>query len=193
MTTNLRPAPAEDVPGRTGSRPGRGLWVLSAAYLLTAVLMFAVLLPATTTACGSAPLDSRFVWDAHDATAFAAACGHRGLAVYSRLQVFDLVYPALLATTVSAWATWLGARLGARRWLTVGTVAAAVTNAVLDYLENTAAWVLIRTETATSWIFAAGGGISLLKNLTGAVAITAVLGLAGWYLVTRWTARRDRP
>lgn len=154
--------------------------------------MFAGLLPATTAACGSPPLDGRFAWDAHDAAAFAAACGQQGLASYTHLQILDLVYPVLLATTVSVWAAWLGARLAAPRWLTGGIVIAATAGAVLDYLENVAAWVLIRTEEATSWVFTVGGAVSPLKNLTGGVAITAVVVLACWWVVTWCRARQDR-
>ncbi|MCL2668284.1 MAG: hypothetical protein FWF02_11360 [Micrococcales bacterium] len=169
------------------------LWVLSGAYLLFAAVMFGFLLPATTGACQSPPLDARFVWNSHDAAALATACGPDGLRTYAHLQIGDLFYPALLATTLSAWATWLGTRLGLRRRWTVTVVAVAASNAVLDYVENLAAWTLISTGEATSWLFTIGGGFSLAKNLTGTVAWTAVILLAVWHLKRTWVNRPKQP
>ncbi|MCL2423920.1 MAG: hypothetical protein FWD11_08545 [Micrococcales bacterium] len=165
------------------------LWLITGVYLLVAAVMFAVLLPATTAACGGPPLDGRFWWDAHTAAELAVACGPDGLRTYSHLQTGDLVYPAVLATTLIAWTTWLAPRLGLHRRWTVTVVAAAATNAVFDYLENIAAWTLVRTGEATSWVFTVGGGFSLVKNLTGALAITSVVVLAVWYVATARTRR----
>ena len=168
----------------------RSLWVVSGLYLLVAAAMFGVFLPAVTHACGTAPLDGRFSWSAADAAELAVACGRGGLDAYARMQFLDLVYPALLAAVLAGWASRLGARLASSRVLVVCAIALAALDAAFDYLENAAAWTLILTGDASSWVFTIGGVFSAAKNLTGTLAIASVLILVVWFAVD--ALRRNR-
>lgn len=131
---------------------------------LVAAVMFLVMIPQVTTACGMPPLDTRHFWTRSEALELVRACGGSGIAAYTRLALLDLIHPALVATCLVLWLRWSRAphRVAAR--IVQGLI---ILGAALDYLENWTIWTLLNRDLqlSASPLLAVGGGFSLAKNI----------------------------
>jgi len=174
-------------------------WAL-AAYAPLAAVMFAPwpgVVGRVAERCGGLePLDVRTTWDAASAEELLGRCGTAGRRAYVQLELVDLLYPAaagaatLVATLLLARRV-LGPRTAARRALLL-LPAAAMT--VLDYGENVAVWILLlRRPGPVPALADAAGAVTAAKRVTGTIAFTLPLLLAGalgGIALVRWAGDR---
>lgn len=166
--------------------------VLVASGLATAVLisaLFGVFIPAIEAACGAPPPDVRPYTGPAQLRAFLEGCGPSGRAAYVRLQVVDLVYPAVMASFTIGALSALAARVApSGRWSWVWVFPAL--SSAFDYVENIAAWVALARFPAAGELDGLLGVASAVKQGLGwAGGVTLVALLVA--LATPW-ARGQR-
>lgn len=167
----------------------RALVASGAATVALASVLFGVLIPAIQAACGARPPDIRAYTDPTQLHAFLDACGPVGRAAYTRLQLVDLLYPAVMASFSIGALTALAARLRpSGRWGWVWALPAL--SSAFDYLENVAAWVALVRFPAAGELDALLGVASALKQVLGWAAGAALVALL-LALVVRWLRGRS--
>lgn len=168
----------------------RVLVLVSSVYAFLAVLMFGWAAPTVQHSCGMAPPDATVAWGAGYAETFLHACGSPGLQSYARMQVFDLFYPAALCAVLTVWSI----QLGRGSWRALA-IAAAIVGAAFDYLENLAAWSVIRHGDgwAGSLPLTLAPVASVAKSLADSAAMLLVAGLIVRALATVVLSRRTHP
>ena len=120
-------------------------------FIPSALVMFGQLVPSVEQACGQPAPDVRLTYSPNELASFAHGCGASGLAAYERLQVADLIYPAVAAlffAAAMAVAWW--PLTTSRPWTRVGLVAVPVLAMLADYYENLIAWRFIADPTGLS-------------------------------------------
>ena len=161
-------------------------WLVFAAMAAVYAAMLLWTLPQIAAdAGGLAPFDMRpFGYSLDEARAFLGALSADGKTLYIDVQHrLDLVYPALLAATLSLAA----ARLGQTGWLRWAAIAAALSGMVFDYLEN---WTVGRMleagpESLTVDLVAAASRWTVLKSAFTTVAMLAVVAMLAWRFILK--------
>lgn len=173
------------------------VWVASAVVFVPfAVTFFAssapFAIPEVEAACGLAPPDMRLFTTADGVTQFLDDCGPIGRDSYRKMQLADIVYPAIvgvfLASSLSLAIKRLSPRPGRTLWLAALPLAAMA----FDYLENVLAWLALvsypdpiatthllgvasAAKTTTSWV----AGLALLAALAAIVVRATRARLSG--------------
>lgn len=158
------------------------VWTASAlVFFPLAFLLFAssatFAIPEVEALCGQAPPDMRFYSSGDDVIGFLDACGPTGRAAYTKMQLVDVLYPAVVGVFLASSLALVTRRLSARNsvhWIAALPLAAAL----FDYVENSFAWLAILSypeaivtsdvlgiasaaKTSTSWV----AGLTLVACL----------------------------
>jgi hypothetical protein len=168
----------------------RALAVVLPLYGLAAFAMFLWpgMVSRVSDRCGGlSPLDVRSGWTQQGARDLVATCGAAGRSAYIQLQLLDFAYPVLSgAALLVVTALFLGPY---GRWGLLALVPAALM-AVLDYAENITVWTLIaQWPRVNGTVAAIGGSITAVKYITGFVAFSVPLLLAGIAVLRRLGSR----
>jgi len=169
---------------------GRVLTIAAAVFAPLAVWMFAVAVPATQEACGAPPLDMRMHYGAGDVTRFLANCGADGIEAYRRMQIADLIYPAVLAFFLFIATAVVMRRLFGSRSPAVLLALVPIVGSVADYAENVVAWMYLTASPAPFWgdLMGVAATIKTIAGWIGGVVLLVGLVAVG----VRWTTQRFR-
>lgn len=160
--------------------PGRaavGLGIVGAALYLA---MTGITLAHLEAVSGHAPFDMRpFGYGPREAAALLGALGDDGRAYYLTRQIpLDMVYPAILALTLTLAITWVR-RTVPGDWITRTGVILAISAAAFDYAENvgTAAMILSWPDLPDALVRAASTA-TVAKSAATSAAVS-ILACAG--------------
>jgi hypothetical protein len=140
-------------------------------------------LAAVADRCGQPAPDVRFTTSPEGVHQFLDACGEAGRAAYRDLQVLDLLYPAavgvFLASALALVLTKAARR--ARRPALPALAALPLLASACDYVENTAAWILLlrHPDQQTGVATILGTASALKQVLTWASIVLLAGGLVG--------------
>ena len=141
---------------------------------------------------GLKPFDLRPMgYGPDEAQALLVSLGETGREFYVRYQlVLDTLYPALLALTLSNLFRLIGRGLGARKAVQVGVVLSWF-SAGFDYAENIGiAAMLALWGDPPDALVSATSLATVAKSVSTSIAVTALLGLLLWKLLS---PRRPKP
>ena len=195
--------------GRHRSLPQRLMWQLgrrrtwftSAAVFLVFAFMFFVssapfAIPGVEAACGQQPPDMRFFTSAGDVTSFLDACGPAGRDAYQKMQIADLVYPAVvgvfLASSLALVIGHLSPRAASRGSKAAWLALTPLVGSLFDYAENVFAWLALGQYPEPAATDAVLGYASAAKSVAFWASGTLLLVV----LVTlgvQWVRRRVWP
>ena len=165
-----------------------GLIAIVAAMLAASVYlaMVSMTLVHLEVVSGQVPFDMRpFGYTPAEAATLLDALGIDGREYYLTRQIpLDLLYPALLALTLSTTILWFGERTAKRRFVHIG-IAVSVGSALFDYIENLGIVAMIWSwpNVADSLVYATSTA-TIAKSATTTVAVILVLltGFLWWRL-----------
>ncbi|MFK8026287.1 MAG: hypothetical protein AB8G26_20190 [Ilumatobacter sp.] len=166
------------------------------AFAIFAVVFFATSapfsIPTVEQACGAPPLDVRAFSTADDVATFLDDCGTSGRSAYLRLQVADLLYPAVSGLFFASALARTWKHLDPRRPFRRLLVAIPLAGAAFDYLENVAVWQALAAYPSQSATDELLGIASVMKTATFWVAgLALIAGLVRMGIVAIVRRLRD--
>lgn len=162
---------------KNGYLPKHAGKVAVVAAMLAATVYFtmvSVTLAHLEVVSGQQPFDMRpFGYSPTDAATLLDALGMAGRKYYLSHQIpLDMLYPALLALTLSNTIFWFGSRMPNRRFVRLG-VTLSVSSGLFDYIENFGIVAIIRSwPDVPDYVVYATSTATISKSLTTTLAVT---------------------
>ncbi|MEP2952617.1 MAG: hypothetical protein ABJN39_04495 [Sulfitobacter sp.] len=179
---------------KNGYLPARvGKIAIVAAILAATVyfVMVSVTLAHLEVISGQRPFDMRpFGYSPSDAATFLEALGIDGREYYLSHQIpLDMLYPVLLAMTLSNTILWFGSRMPNRRLMHLGAFL-AVGSGLFDYIENLGIVAIILSwPDLADYVVYATSAATILKSVTTTLAVS--LAVLTGLLWSRWAKAGD--
>lgn len=153
-----------------------GMIAIGAAMVAASIYfaMVSITLAHLEVVSGQAPFDMRpFGYGPAEAASLLDALGMEGRQYYLKRQIpLDILYPALLALTLSSTVLWFGQRLQNNRLVHLA-VALSVGSALFDYIENLGVVAMI-----WGWPDVSGPLVYATSTATIAKSVTTMLAVS---------------
>lgn len=165
-------------------RLGAATLALATASTIIYLLMIRVTLPTLLETSGQIAFDMRpFGYSPQDAAQLLQGLGENGRRFYLTWQIpLDILYPALLASTLICAALWLGKRQP-HTHVTRIAIALALGTLICDYAENLGIVLMIlnAAQLPDALVYASSSATILKSFLTlAAIFCLSFLGLRAW-------------